>query len=392
VRDGHHDRLQEWIYKSGVSENSTIRALHQAPIHERDVFLGVENVSLKPGGVDVFGYLKAELGVGEAGRLVHKALDAVGVPVSAINYKATVSRQNYDFETDDYGKFQTLFTAINADQLQGGCDYLGEAFLKGRYVIGQWFWELEELPERYQNSFELVDEIWAPTLFIKEAIEKKSPSAVNVVHIPLPLVIPKVDHSISREKFGLGEGFVFLFTFDFMSVLKRKNALGLIDAYCNAFSPNDGTLLVLKTINGERRLPELEKIRWRAKDRQDIVIIDQYFDVEESSALMNVCDCYVSLHRSEGLGLTMAEAMLLGKPVIATAYSGNMDFMTNETLLLLLLFIFLNEVMTRITLPCKTNLAAASPLLKLFTMFANLSSQLTPNLTKSILRTLTPHK
>ena len=334
VRDGHHHRLQDWIYESGVIENSIIRALHQSQDQELDVVLGIEDVSRKFVGVDVFGYLKAELGVGEAGRLVHKALDAVDVPVSAINYKATVSRQNYDFETNDCGKFQTLFMAINADQLQGGCDYLGEGFLKNRYVIGQWFWELEELPERYQTSFALVDEIWAPTLFIKEAIEKKSPPAVKVVHIPLPLVTPTVDHSVSREKFGLGYGFAFLFTFDFMSVLKRKNALGLIDAYCDAFSPDDGALLVLKTINGERRLPELEKIRWRAKDRRDIVIIDQYLDVQESSALMNVCDCYVSLHRSEGLGLTMAEAMLLGKPVIATAYSGNMDFMTDETALL----------------------------------------------------------
>lgn len=334
VRDGHHDRLQDWIYESGVIENSTIRALHQPSDQERDVVLGVENISREPGGVDIFGYLKAELGVGEAGRLVHKALDAVDVPVSAINYNATVSRQNYAFETNDCGKFQTLFMAINADQLQGGCDYLGEDFLKNRYVIGQWFWELEELPERYQTSFALVDEIWAPTMFIKEAIEKKAPRSVNVVHMPLPLVTPQVDHSISRQKFGIGVGYAFLFTFDFLSVLKRKNALGVIDAYCDAFSPNDGAVLVVKTINGEKRLPELEKVRWKIRDRKDIVIIDAYFDVEKSSALMNVCDCYVSLHRSEGLGLTMAEAMLLGKPVIATAYSGNMDFMTDETALL----------------------------------------------------------
>jgi len=334
VRDGHHDRLQEWIYTSGVIENSTIRAFHKPPDQEKDSTLNVANISQKRGGVDVFGYLKAELGVGEAGRLVYKALDVAGVSVSAINYEETVSRQNYDFETNDYGQFETLFMAINADQLRGGCDYLGDDFLKNRYVIGQWFWELEELPERYQQSFELIDEIWTPTLFIKGAIEKKAPPAVKVVHMPLPLVTPNVDHSITREKFGIIDGYAFLFTFDFMSVLKRKNAIGLIDAYCAAFSPSDGSVLVLKTINGDRRLPELEKIRWKSRGRHDIVIIDEYLDVEKSSALMNVCDCYVSLHRSEGLGLTMAEAMLLGKPVIATAYSGNMDFMTDETSLL----------------------------------------------------------
>jgi glycosyltransferase involved in cell wall biosynthesis len=224
--------------------------------------------------------------------------------------------------------------SINADQLSDSCAFLGQEFLKDRYVIGQWFWELEELPERYQRSFELVDEIWAPTLFIKEALEKKAPSSVKVTHMQLPLVTPELDSSINRNSFGIGNGYAFLFTFDLMSVLKRKNALGLIDAYCAAFSENDGAVLVLKTINGDKRLSELEKIRWRARSRKDIVIIDQYLAVQESASLMNLCDCYVSLHRSEGLGLTMAEAMLLGKPVIATAYSGNMDFMTEDTALL----------------------------------------------------------
>ena len=334
VRDGHHGRLHEWIDSSGVVENSLIRALHQSVNQDLLALDNIENVSQKKGGVDVFGYLKAELGVGEAGRLVCSALIAAGVPVSAINHKETVSRQKYDFKTDDIGRYKTLFMAINADQLRGACEYLGEEFLENRFVIGQWFWELEELPERYQKTFELIDEIWAPTLFIKGAIEKKSPPSVTVIHMPLPLVTPKIDLSVGRKDFGISDGYSFLFTFDFMSVSKRKNVLGVINAYCAAFSPNDGAVLVVKTINGEKRLPELEKVRWMIRDRKDIVIIDEYFDVEKSSALMNACDCYVSLHRSEGLGLTMAEAMLLGKPVIATAYSGNMDFMTEETALL----------------------------------------------------------
>ena len=334
VRDGHHGRLHEWIDSSGVVENSLIRALHQSVNQDLLALDNIENVSQKKGGVDVFGYLKAELGVGEAGRLVCSALIAAGVPVSAINHKETVSRQKYDFKTDDIGQYKTLFMAINADQLRGACEYLGEEFLENRFVIGQWFWELEELPERYQKTFELIDEIWAPTLFIKGAIEKKSPPSVTVIHMPLPLVKPKIDLSVGRKDFGISDGYSFLFTFDFMSVSKRKNVLGVINAYCAAFSPNDGAVLVVKTINGEKRLPELEKVRWMIRDRKDIVIIDEYFDVEKSSALMNACDCYVSLHRSEGLGLTMAEAMLLGKPVIATAYSGNMDFMTEETALL----------------------------------------------------------
>ena len=334
VRDGKHTRLEEWIWKTGVTENSTIRNLFTSmKIDQSDESI-VESRSKKPGGVDVFGYLNAELGVGEAGRLVCKALTAARVPISTIANKATVSRQKYDFPTDEIGQYKTLFVSVNADQLPGACAYLGQEFLAGRYVIGQWFWELEEVPDSFQRSFELVDEIWAPTLFIKEALEKKAPSSVTVTHMPLPLVTPESDSLINRNSFGIGDGYAFLFTFDLMSVLKRKNALGLIDAYCDAFSENDGAVLVLKTINGDKRLSELEKIRWRARSRKDIVIIDQYLDVQESASLMSLCDCYVSLHRSEGLGLTMAEAMLLGKPVIATAYSGNMDFMTDDTALL----------------------------------------------------------
>jgi glycosyltransferase involved in cell wall biosynthesis len=127
---------------------------------------------------------------------------------------------------------------------------------------------------------------------------------------------------------------MFLFTFDFLSVLKRKNAMGLIDAFSLAFSPNEGPILFLKTINGDKRIRELEKLRWHARNRSDVFIIDTYLENEQTAALMNDADCYVSLHRSEGLGLTMAEAMLLGKPVIATAYSGNMDFMKEDTALL----------------------------------------------------------
>ena len=334
VRDGNHGRLEEWIYKSGVIENSTIRNLYELKKIEESIESRIESRSNLRGGVDVFGYFNAELGVGEAGRLVCKALTAAGIPISTIVNKETVSRQKYDFPTDEIGQYSTLFMSTNADQLPDACSYLGHEFLKDRYVIGQWFWELEDLPDRYQRSFDLVDEIWAPTLFIKDALEKKSPSRVKIVHMPLPLVMPELDSSINRKSFGINDGYAFLFTFDLMSVLKRKNALGLIDAYCAAFTENDGAVLVLKTINGEKRLSELEEIRWRSKNRKDIVVINQYLDVKQSSSLMNICDCYISLHRSEGLGLTLAEAMLLGKPVIATAYSGNMDFMTDETSLL----------------------------------------------------------
>ncbi len=86
----------------------------------------------------------------------------------------------------------------------------------------------------------------------------------------------------------------------------------------------------MKSINGHHRLNELERLRAALLHRPDITIIDAYLEPDHKIALTASCDCYVSLHRSEGFGFTMAEAMALGKPVIATAYGGNLDFMTDE--------------------------------------------------------------
>ena len=137
-------------------------------------------------------------------------------------------------------------------------------------------------------------------------------------------------HGHARAISVCHRGFLFLFAFDFFSIIERKNPLGLVRAFTQAFRPGEGPTLVLKTINGEKRLTDLERLRVAAADRPDIRLVDEYYTSEQKNALLRLCDCYVSLHRSEGFGLTMAEAMGLAKPVIATAYSGNMDFMSHE--------------------------------------------------------------
>ncbi len=123
---------------------------------------------------------------------------------------------------------------------------------------------------------------------------------------------------------------MFLFLFDFLSCLERKNPLGIIEAFVRAFVPGEGPVLVIKSINGRHMLNDLERLRAAVDGRDDVVLLEKYYSVDEKNALLGACDCYVSLHRSEGLGLTMAEAMALGKPVIATGYSGNLHFMTPE--------------------------------------------------------------
>jgi glycosyltransferase involved in cell wall biosynthesis len=280
-------------------------------------------------GIDVLGFFTAEHGVGEAARVLTSTLQAAGVSVSTIEYTDTQSRREHLFDCDNVSRSKVLMTAINADHLNAAQDRLGSDFFTDRYVIGQWFWELEEAPQWFGPAFAHVDELWAPTRFIETMLRKHAPSRVQVKYVPLPVVTPHVDASITRARFGLDDRYMFLFSFDFMSVMKRKNPLGLIEAFCSAFAEGEGPMLVIKAINGDKRLVERNMLRDAVRKRSDIVLIDKYFTKVETSTLTSLADCYVSLHRSEGLGLTMSEAMTLGRPVIATGYSGNLDFLSD---------------------------------------------------------------
>jgi glycosyltransferase involved in cell wall biosynthesis len=339
VNGGNLEGFNGWVRRQGRSERIEFSMFGY--LDAVDAVVVTDSVTLvssegrKKNGVDVVGYLKAELGVGEAGRLLVSALRANELEVDTVNCSLTQSRQDHPFEVSNKASHYAVVLAVNADQVNAVRHSLGVKFFEERYTIGQWFWELSEPPESYKAAFDLLFEIWAPTLFIKQSLETMATERVKIVHMPLPIVTPEIDSSLTKKSFGLDDRFAFLFTFDFLSVLKRKNAIGLIDAFCEAFAPNEGPVLVLKSINADKRLIEFEKLKWACRGRMDIIVIDEYFDVVKSASLMAVTDCYVSLHRSEGLGLTMAEAMALGKPVIATGYSGNMDFMSEENSILI---------------------------------------------------------
>ena len=338
VNGGNLERFNGWVRRQGRAERIEFSMFGYLDavdaVANTDSLAIVSSEGRKKNGVDVVGYLQAELGVGEAGRLLVNALRANNLEVGTVNCSLTQSRQNYPFEVENRASHSAVVMAVNADQLDIVRHSLGVKFFKDRDVIGQWFWELSEPPKSYRHAFDLVREVWAPTLFIKESLETMAPERVSVVHMPLPIMTPEVDSSLTRESFGLDNRFAFLFTFDFLSVLKRKNPIGLVEAFCEAFSPNEGPVLILKSINGNKRMIEFEKLKWACRGRTDIIVIDEYFDAIKSATLMAVTDCYISLHRSEGLGLTMAEAMALGKPVIATGYSGNMDFMSDKNSIL----------------------------------------------------------
>ena len=289
----------------------------------------IANVGRSLNGIDVLGFFTAEHGVGEAARVLTSTLKSAGVPVSTIDYTDTQSRREHLFNCDNVSRHKVLMTAINADHLNEAHRRLDRKFFRKRYVIGQWFWELEEAPQWFEPAFTYVDELWAPTRFIETMLRKHAPSHVQVKYVPLPVVMPQVDATLSRAHFGLDDRYMFLFAFDFMSVMKRKNPLGLIEAFTKAFAEGEGPMLVIKAINGDKRPVEHNMLQEAARGRSDIVLIDEYFTKVETATLTSLADCYVSLHRSEGLGLTMSEAMTLGRPVIATGYSGNLDFLSD---------------------------------------------------------------
>ncbi len=288
-----------------------------------------ENGSARPFGVNVAGYLTSEKGTGEAARSAIGILQAADVPVVLNNIidsgSENVEIAYLDFADENPYAFNLIY--VNADQAANFAWHKGEEYYKGRYTIGVWNWELTDFPEEWLPRFQYYDEIWVATNFVLEALSPISP--VPVVRIPYALQPDPVrDSQLQRSRFGVSDDqFMFLFMFDFHSVLERKNPLGLIEAFKRAFSKDDLVSLVIKSSHADEQT--IRALR-EAAQGHSINVLDTVLTREEVNALYNICDCYVSLHRSEGFGLTLAEAMLAGKPTIGTAYSGNMDFMTGD--------------------------------------------------------------
>jgi glycosyltransferase involved in cell wall biosynthesis/2-polyprenyl-3-methyl-5-hydroxy-6-metoxy-1,4-benzoquinol methylase len=285
---------------------------------------------LETGGVNVVGYFRTESGVGQASRHVIGGLRRAGIPFTTVAYAGTSSRQAHVFEEAGKSTYAVNIICVNADELLARFGYdVGPQFFRDRHSIGIWWWEVNRFPARFHDAFTLVHEVWVGSDFIREALAAETDK--DVFTFPVGIELPADVVPLPRDRLGLPDDFLFMFSFDFYSRFERKNPLAAVEAFRRAFEPGEGPVLLLKSINGDKQLSDLERLRAAAADRDDIVVLDGYLSAEETAALTASCDCYVSLHRSEGFGLTIAEAMSHGKPVIATRYSGNLMYMTDET-------------------------------------------------------------
>ncbi|MCC2320204.1 glycosyltransferase [Cellulomonas xiejunii] len=313
-----------WARTHAVDEGSPPRVLEPA-------LAAVRPRPVQPGrpapGVNVVGFMRGELGIGESARLLVSALEAADVPYSTRTVdRHLLSRQRATHGADTAGtRYDTTVVCVNAD-LTPTVLASARDVVDGTYRIGMWYWEVEDFPESLHPSFAAVDEVWVASQFVREAIAAHSPVPVHVVPPPLPQRGPAP--RLGRAELGLPDAPVVLFSFDYLSTMERKNPLGVIEAFRRAVPAGSGPVLVLKSINAHLRPLEAEQVRLAASDRPDVLLLEDYLSAEARDALVACCDVYMSLHRSEGLGLTIAEAMAWGKPVLATGYSGNLQFMT----------------------------------------------------------------
>jgi glycosyltransferase involved in cell wall biosynthesis len=328
-----------WLVRHGDSVAGDARLLE--PVIERfgnnarSSRLPPPKHNRKDADIDVIGYLNLALGVGEAGRLTLKAAArtgriARGLATSLNSPASTIDIDDKDLLVSE-SKAPVQIFVINSDQIALVIDHLSERLRADAYRILVPFWELSSLPDVWLDAYRHVDEVWAPTRFIQRALMAKV--GKPVIRMPLMLAFEPPPPA-SRSRFNLPrDKFLFFFAFDYLSFVERKNPQAVVESFKRAFRAAgiQGAALVLKTLNADKAPAKAQPLRDMLEDDPDVVLIERTLSREETLGLIGACDAVVSLHRSEGLGLLVAEAMVLGKPVISTDYSATTELVTPRT-------------------------------------------------------------
>ena len=279
-----------------------------------------------PRGVNILSHFSYPSGIQQAALFTKRALENAGFGVSCRDVSAFPC-----FDVEDRAPFLGLevfpVTIINvAPQPYFSVAYERGGLLRrsGIYRIAYWAWELDAIPEEWVELTPLLDAIWAPTGFVADAFRQRMPLPVHEV---LPGVELSEIENVTKADLGIpAANYVFLFMFDMCSQMVRKNPLAAIEAFRTAFGRPDNATLVIKVSRGRSHPEDFSALEQAAHDA-GVIIVDEVLSRARAYGFIQMCDCFVSLHRAEGFGLCLAEAMLMGKPVIATNYSGNLAFM-----------------------------------------------------------------
>lgn len=291
----------------------------------------------RPFGVNLIGYAFGQLGIGEDARMAARALLAADVPMTMLNFPPGSDIPQNDRSmaehVSEYGDFTFNFFCMTAEENGRFYAERGRSQFLDRYNIGYWPWELSQWPAEWEMLLDLVDEVWVSTKHTYDALAPicTKPLFIMPMAVELGPVTPHASKSKAREHFGLpGAAKLFCFAFDLKSSVDRKNPQACVDAFLTAFPKEefsaDTVGLVIKVHKPTQRNRAWEKLKSLAAVDDRIHIIEETLSRPDLLALYKICDCFISLHRVEGFGRGLAEALQLGLHVITTGYSGNVDF------------------------------------------------------------------
>jgi glycosyltransferase involved in cell wall biosynthesis len=264
--------------------------------------------------ITIIGFFSRSLGLGENARHISKNLQEDGFTIKELDYDELV-KGTYEAKSHT-----TYLIHVNPPELPRVL-----SFLKPKpedYMIGYWMWELETTPPFWQKLYPYVHEIWTASEFCAKAFRKNDIKKPVKVYTPRIVFTPK-----QRIKSDI---FTVLYMFDFNSSMERKNPIAAIKAFKQAFGSESDKKLIIKTQNADKYQKGYNQLLKEAGENSNIEIFDAKLSSEERDNLLRSCDCLLSLHRSEGLGLTLMEAMAYNIPVVATDYSSTTEFL-NET-------------------------------------------------------------
>ncbi len=274
----------------------------------------------------VVGWLSSASGVGEGARLCGQALTLLGYTVRAMDVSPVfhgAAPRPGALPPLESGP-GTLILHFNPEQLPVTLSLIGRARLSGKRVIAYWAWELPRIPPSWEKALGHVDEVWAPSKFVADAFAAVTAKPVRVV--PHPVAVAPTGES-RRADFAIPENAFVVLSFCSLVSVERKNPHAAIAAFVQAFGDDPGALLILKLSDSGLAPQAAEKLKSLAAGYTNIRVLDTELEAEARLNLIASADVFLSLHRAEGFGLIMAEAMAAGTAVVATGWSGNLDFM-----------------------------------------------------------------